>query len=227
MSLWLWTFWTYSFLGYLLERGYAIATHADRQARKCFLLLPMCPVYGLGALAVLALPESLSGSFWSLALWGGLAATAVEYAVHVLYDRLLGVRFWDYSQVRWNLRGRVCLPFSLAWSLLVAAGLPVIQAAIARRWPPCRQPPPMPRCWCSPPTQWSPSSCCAGQEIPQCCLWEICGLRKKPGMGKRPCPASFCVRPVTVPQVGLQPVRHVRIDLLPARLLEDLMPQAL
>ena len=131
MSLWLWTFWTYSFLGYLLERGYAIATHADRQARKCFLLLPMCPVYGLGALAVLALPESLSGSFWSLALWGGLAATAVEYAVHVLYDRLLGVRFWDYSQVRWNLRGRVCLPFSLAWSLLVAAGLPVIQAAIA------------------------------------------------------------------------------------------------
>ena len=111
--------------------GYAIATHADRQARKCFLLLPMCPVYGLGALAVLALPESLSGSFWSLALWGGLAATAVEYAVHVLYDRLLGVRFWDYSQVRWNLRGRVCLPFSLAWSLLVAAGLPVIQAAIA------------------------------------------------------------------------------------------------
>ena len=59
MSLWLWTFWTYSFLGYLLERGYAIATHADRQARKCFLLLPMCPVYGLGALAVLALPPSL------------------------------------------------------------------------------------------------------------------------------------------------------------------------
>ena len=185
MSLWLWTFWTYSFLGYLLERGYAIATHADRQARKCFLLLPMCPVYGLGALAVLALPESLSGSFWSLALWGGLAATAVEYAVHVLYDRLLGVRFWDYSQVRWNLRGRVCLPFSLAWSLLVAAGLPVIQAAIAPA-----------------PTQWSPSSCCAGQEIPQCCLWEICGLRKKPGMGKRPCPASFCVRPVTVPAGG-------------------------
>ena len=49
----------------------------------------------------------------------------------VCRTRLLGVRFWDYSQVRWNLRGRVCLPFSLAWSLLVAAGLPVIQAAIA------------------------------------------------------------------------------------------------
>ena len=51
MSLWLWTFWTYSFLGYLLERGYAIATHAAGQARKCFRLLHMCPAYGLGALA--------------------------------------------------------------------------------------------------------------------------------------------------------------------------------
>lgn len=128
---WLWLFCLYSFLGYLLEKAFAAATGSRHQVRKCFLLLPLCPVYGLGALAVLALPESLSGSFWSLALWGGLAATAVEYAVHVLYDRLLGVRFWDYSQVRWNLRGRVCLPFSLAWSLLVAAGLPVIQAAIA------------------------------------------------------------------------------------------------
>ena len=201
MSLWLWTFWTYSFLGYLLERGYAIATHADRQARKCFLLLPMCPVYGLGALAVLALPESLSGSFWSLALWGGLAATAVEYAVHVLYDRLLGVRFWDYSQVRWNLRGRVCLPFSLAWSLLVAAGLPVIQAAIA------------PALAAVPPTAtyaallvFTADTVVSLQLLRRAGDPAVLSLgnlrRKKPGMGKRPCPASFCVRPVTVPAGG-------------------------
>ena len=131
MSLLLWTFWTYSFFGYLLERGYAAATRAAQPPGKGFLLLPLCPVYGLGALAVLALPPALTDGFWSLALWGGLAATAVEYVVHLLYDRLLGVRFWDYTQVRGNLRGRVCLPFSLAWSLLVAAGLPVVQAAIA------------------------------------------------------------------------------------------------
>ena len=130
MSLLLWTFWTYSFFGYLLERGYAAATRAAQPPGKGFLLLPLCPVYGLGALAVLALPPALSDGFWSLALWGGLTATAVEYAVHLLYDRLLGVRFWDYSQVRGNLRGRVCLPFSLAWGLLAAAGLPVVQAAL-------------------------------------------------------------------------------------------------
>ena len=73
---------------------------------------------------------SLTDTFWTMALWGGLAATAVEYAVHLLYDRLLGVRFWDYSQVRWNLRGRVCLPFSLVWGLLTAAALPPLQGAL-------------------------------------------------------------------------------------------------
>ena len=130
LDLWLWLFWTYSFLGYLLEKAYAAATASPRQGRKCFLLLPLCPVYGLGALEVLALPPFLTDGFWSLALWGGLTATAVEYAVHALYDRLLGVRFWDYSQVRWNLRGRVCLPFTLAWGLLTAAALPPLQALL-------------------------------------------------------------------------------------------------
>ena len=52
----LWFFWMYSFGGYLLERAFAALTRAERRERKCFLLLPLCPVYGLGMLAVLALP---------------------------------------------------------------------------------------------------------------------------------------------------------------------------
>ena len=73
-----WRFCMYSFLGYLLERLYAAATRSPRQVRKGFLLLPLCPVYGLGVLAVEALPPALTGNFFSLALWGGLTATAVD-----------------------------------------------------------------------------------------------------------------------------------------------------
>lgn len=126
LALTLWQFWTYSFFGYLLEKGFAAATHG-RRARKGFLLLPMCPVYGLGVLAVLALPPALTDSFWSMALWGGLAATAVEYLVHLAYDRALHVRFWDYSGLWGNLRGRVCPVFSIAWGVLIAALLPPFQ----------------------------------------------------------------------------------------------------
>ena len=53
---WLWLFCLYSFLGYLLEKIFAAVTGSRHQVRKCFLLLPLCPVYGLGMAAVLALP---------------------------------------------------------------------------------------------------------------------------------------------------------------------------
>lgn len=127
MELLLWQFWIYSFLGYLLERGYAAATHAPNQVRKCFLLLPLCPVYGLGVLAVLALPVECKDGFFALAWWGGLAATAVEYGVHAAYEYWFHVHFWDYKDVWGNLKGRVCVPFSIVWGLLLAAGFPAAQ----------------------------------------------------------------------------------------------------
>ena len=81
---------------------FAAATGSRHQVRKCFLLLPLCPVYGLAMLAVLRLPADLRRGFFRLALYGGLTATAVEYAVHFLYDKLLGVMFWDYGSTTWT-----------------------------------------------------------------------------------------------------------------------------
>ena len=92
----IWYWFAFSFLGYCLEKLFAAATRSSHRLRRCFVFLPLCPVYGLALLAVLALPPDMTGSFWRLALYGGLTATAVEYAVHFLYERLLGVLFWDY-----------------------------------------------------------------------------------------------------------------------------------
>ena len=70
MSLILWYFWLYSFLGFLLEKAFAAAVHSSHRVRRCFLLLPLCPVYGLAMLVVLALPEVIRESWW-LPLFGG------------------------------------------------------------------------------------------------------------------------------------------------------------
>ena len=144
MDEWFWYFVIYSFLGFLLEVAFARAIRSDKPDRKCFYLLPLCPVYGLGMAGILALPG------WALArplLLFPLAmamATAAEYVTGLFYEKAARVRFWDYSRLPWQIQGRVCLPFSLAWGLLalgVVYGLHPAVAALARAIPP----------WCLPP----------------------------------------------------------------------------
>ena len=122
----LWRFWLYSFLGYLLEKAFAAAAASPHRTRKCFLLLPLCPVYGLAMAAVLALAGDTE-DFWQLALYGGILCTAVEYVVHFLYDRCLGVLFWDYSNTHLDLNRRVCFPFGIAWGILSALAVRYVQ----------------------------------------------------------------------------------------------------
>ncbi len=115
--VWFWSFAFYSFLGFVLEVTFAWMT-GGRMDRKGLLLLPLCPVYGLGACGILWLaPLANRNVFW-LFLLGAAAATAAEYLAAVWYERGLGVSFWDYSDLPGNIRGRVCIPFTAAWGLL-------------------------------------------------------------------------------------------------------------
>lgn len=138
MSLLLWTFWTYSFFGYLLERGYAAATRAAQPPGKGFLLLPLCPVYGLGMTALLALWEPGMGPL-VLACLGALVCTGVEYLVHLFYEKTLKVRFWDYTGLSGSVQGRICPRFAAVWGGLSAFAAVCVQpwvAALAAAVPP-------------------------------------------------------------------------------------------
>lgn len=115
--IWFWSFVTYSFVGFILEILYARSTKG-RGDRKCLLVLPLCPVYGLGACAILLLPSWVDASPLLLMALGGVTATAAEYLMAVFYEDGLGIAFWDYAGLPGNIHGRVCLPFTLAWSLL-------------------------------------------------------------------------------------------------------------
>lgn len=119
--LWFWRFVIYSFLGFLLEVAYARAAGSEKQDRKCLLLLPLCPVYGLGALLILLLTDRLHPGVPGVMLIGFLSASAVEYVMSLFYERVLHVRFWDYSSLPLNLHGRVCLIFSAVWTVLALA----------------------------------------------------------------------------------------------------------
>ena len=129
MACWFWFFMIYSFLGYCMEKLFARATHSPRRVRKCFLFLPLCPVYGLGMTAVLTLiPPAFP--FPVLAVTGGILCTATEYLVHLFYDRVFSTRFWDYSSLSCHIRGRVCPHFALLWGLLSASAVRFLHPAV-------------------------------------------------------------------------------------------------
>ena len=129
MSRWFLYFLAYSFLGYCLEKLFARAVRSPERVRKCLLLLPLCPVYGLAMTVCAALTGPADGLLY-LALVGGAVSTAAEYLVHLFYDRAFAVRFWDYSGIPGHIGGRICPQFALIWAFC----LPWPSAQSSRSW---------------------------------------------------------------------------------------------
>ena len=114
---WLWYFIIYSFAGFLLEVAFAWAIRHPKKDRKCLLLLPLCPVYGLGACLVVWLAPMVKSPLWVMAV-GALATTGAELIMGAFYRFVLGVEFWDYSGFPGSLDGLVCPVFSACWTVL-------------------------------------------------------------------------------------------------------------
>ena len=130
MAQWFWYFLIYSFLGCCLEKLYARCIRSPKRVRKCFLLLPLCPVYGLGMTALLALWEPGMGPL-VLACLGALVCTGVEYLVHLFYEKTLKVRFWDYTGLSGSVQGRICPRFAAVWGGLSAFAVVCVQPWVA------------------------------------------------------------------------------------------------
>ena len=59
----IWYWFAYSFLGYCLEKLFAAATSSSHRLRRCFVFLPLCPVYGFAMVTILLLgAEKLPGA---------------------------------------------------------------------------------------------------------------------------------------------------------------------
>lgn len=130
---WFWYGVVYSLFGFLLEVAYTRLIGAEKRDRKCLLLLPLCPVYGLGAVAILLLPDWVKAVPVLLFTGAALAATAAEYGMSLFYEVCWGVSFWDYSKRPGNLNGRVCLLYSLCWGVL-GLGLVYGLHPLVARW---------------------------------------------------------------------------------------------
>ena len=125
-------FFFYSVLGWLYEVFLEVVVYRWGFTNRGVLLGPYCPVYGVGALLIVHLPAAVRSRPVLLFLLGTLAATGAEYAMDWLYEKALGVHFWNYSALPGNLNGRVCLAFSAAWGVLSLVVVAWVHPAVAR-----------------------------------------------------------------------------------------------
>ena len=92
-----------------------------------FLTGPFCPIYGAGAMLVIAALSSFHQNIILLFLAGVLLTSAVEYLTGWLLEVLFHIKYWDYSDQRFQLQGRVCLKNSLMFGVMSVAAVSYIQ----------------------------------------------------------------------------------------------------
>ncbi len=114
---WLLIFYIYSFCGWVFESA-VVSVRQKRPVNRGFLRGPMLPIYGFGATIMLHVSLPLAGHPVQIYFAGMVVATAFEYVVGVVMEAIFKVKYWDYSEHRFQFQGRICLQSSLAWGML-------------------------------------------------------------------------------------------------------------
>lgn len=111
-----WILMIYSVLGWCVEVAYA-AVHRGCFVNRGFLNGPVCPIYGFGILIVVLLLEPVKDNFALLFFGSVVLTSALEFLVGFIMERFFKDKWWDYSNNPFNIKGYICLEFSIIWGL--------------------------------------------------------------------------------------------------------------
>ena len=107
LAIWFLIFIVYSSAGWLLEITVGLL-QKHRFVNRGFLIGPICPIYGTGALLITFCLSPLHNPI-VIFLASVLICATLEYSISVIMEKLFHVRWWDYSDRPFNLNGRICL----------------------------------------------------------------------------------------------------------------------
>jgi|GEM_PF-963772 len=105
-------FLIYSFLGYVCEVIYC-SWEEKRLVNRGFLYGPYCPVYALGAIAMITFVNPFKDNYVLAILLCFFIPSAIEYLTGYVLEKIFNLRWWDYTNEKLNIKGLVCLKNSL------------------------------------------------------------------------------------------------------------------
>ncbi len=120
MIQWLFFFYLYCFLGWCVESVY-VSIRTRHLTNRGFMRGPFLPLYGSGAVMMLVVSMPFQDNVVMTYIAGCVGATVLEYITSVVMEALFKVRYWDYTRLKFNFQGRICLGTTLAWGILTIA----------------------------------------------------------------------------------------------------------
>lgn len=110
-------FLAYSFTGWLMEVICKLIQY-KKFINRGFLIGPYCPIYGTGAILITFLLKKYTDDPITLFIMAILICGTLEYITSYLMEKIYHARWWDYSQKKFNINGRVCLDTIIPFGLL-------------------------------------------------------------------------------------------------------------
>lgn len=107
-----------AFLGDITETIFCLATTGKVMSRSSVVYGPFSIVWGLGCVlltAILYQYRSRSDSY--IFIFGTILGGAYEYICSVFTELVFGTVFWDYSDIPFNLGGRINLLYCFFWGI--------------------------------------------------------------------------------------------------------------
>lgn len=89
-----------------------------RFVNRGFLIGPICPIYGYGVLLIILLIDGNKSDILSIFLKSIFICSILEYSTSFIMEKLFHARWWDYSDRKFNINGRICLETMIPFGLL-------------------------------------------------------------------------------------------------------------
>lgn len=121
----------YSFCGWVWETFYC-SIRERHYVPRGFLYGPLCPIYGVGFLLMILFFAPFRDNLVVFYFVAVIVMTTWEYFVGWFLETTTHIKYWDYSDTRFNIKGRVCLHVSLFWGVMSYVAVFLIHPPVAR-----------------------------------------------------------------------------------------------
>ena len=107
----------FSFMGWIWESFY-VSVMEKRIVNRGYVTGPLCTIYGVGGVFMTLTLRPFSHNYILLFLLAIVFTTTLEYVTATVMEALFHTSWWDYTEERFNYKGRICLKSSLAWGFV-------------------------------------------------------------------------------------------------------------